>query len=87
MRRVLSISLVFVVAWLATGLYPLIEVRKSDHFVLGNWPLISAYGTPIDAWQYIALHMMLSIFGTALTLVIWRLGRFLFCRCLTKRCS
>ena len=63
MSKALSISLVFVVAWLATGIYPLIEVRKSDHFVLGHWPLISAYGTTIDAWQYIALHMMLSIFG------------------------
>ena len=85
MRKSLSISLVFAVAWLATGLYPLIEVRKSDHFVLGHWPLISAYGTPIDAWQYIALHVMLSTIGTVLIFVIWHLGRFLYCRGRTKR--
>ena len=85
MSKALSISLVFVAAWLATGLYPLIEVRKSDHFVLGHWPLISAYGTPLDTWQFIALHMLLSIFGTVLILVIWRVGRFLFARGLTMR--
>lgn len=87
MRKALSISLVFAVAWLATGLYPLIEVRKSDHFVLGHWPLISAYGAPIDAWQYIALHVMLSTIGTVLIFVIWRIGRFLFGRGLAERCS
>ena len=78
MRKVLQIAVVFAVSFFAIGFCPLIEVRKGADFVLGHWPLLSAYSTPVKAWQYVLLHLVLSALAVVFVLAIVRMVRGCF---------
>ena len=78
MRKILQIAVVFFVSFFSIGFYPLIEVRKDAHFILGHWPLLLAYSTPVKAWQYVVLHLVLSVLATLIILVIFQITRRFF---------
>ena len=78
MRKVLQIVVVFALSFFAIGFCPLIEVPKGADFVLGHWPLLSAYSTPVEAWQYVLLHLVLSALAVVFVLAIARIVRGCF---------
>ncbi len=70
--RLAMLGCLLLVVWVVTGTYPLVEVRKGADFVLGCWPLFTAYRDPFELWPFIVTHLLLSVVVTAgLAGVVW----------------
>lgn len=71
MSRWRLLGLCFVLAWLATGLPPLVEVHQGESLVLQRLPVITAYLDPLVLWPFLLAHLLLS---GLLAAVLWGLA-------------